>query len=440
MKPNYEELLGIVTHMPDYLVLVDHEIRYIWVNRLDPTLTWEDIQGRSVEEFLPPQEKKRIATAIRKCLENGTEEYYEALGYGQGQYETYYSCRVVPVPDDMNGNPRALIVTRDETNRRNAELKLAESEARFRKLVEASPSWIALLDENLNITYMNHTPADETGLSKDQVIGNFIGDTLSGHDREVRVDLIRQVAETQKPARYDSKSPDGLKQYSVDLVPIKEEILIITRDTSEQFREAQNRENMLKELDHRVKNTLGLVLAIANQTANRVEDLETFRQTFTGRIESMARAHESLAAAEWRGVHLQELFHRIAFPLVGPIKLNTEEKADPLLPSSSITPLSLVINELSTNAVKHGAASHPDGSFKITYRVKDKILTINWQELSPGIHEPDIQGNSFGLKLMQGLIEHDLGGSMHTSWGTETLCHEFSFSLSESPDHETENF
>jgi two-component sensor histidine kinase len=170
---------------------------------------------------------------------------------------------------------------------------------------------------------------------------------------------------------------------------------------------------MMRELDHRVKNTLAAVLGICEQTFASSPSTEEFCTAYRGRLLAMARTHESLAAAKWHGARLRELVtSTVGALLPGESGRLVVEGPDVLLPSTAALPIAVTLHELATNAVKYGAWSRPlkPGRIRISWTLDaNHTLHLEWQESDgPAVEPPTHSG--FGTHLVQGMISHELRG------------------------------
>lgn len=175
-------------------------------------------------------------------------------------------------------------------------------------------------------------------------------------------------------------------------------------------RQSEARQQRLSlELDHRVKNVLAEVAAIAEQTVSRSTDLAAFSSAFLGRVRSMARTHEALAACRWDGVPLRRVLATSLGPTAGDPRCALEGPDLVLTPRGSSS-LGLALHELATNALKYGALAIPAGRVAIAWRVEPgEVVGLTWREAGvSGVRAPRRIG--LGLTLVRGLIEHDLGG------------------------------
>lgn len=168
------------------------------------------------------------------------------------------------------------------------------------------------------------------------------------------------------------------------------------------------------ELDHRVKNVLAQVAALAEQSLQRSADMSSFAHAFLGRIRSMARTHEALASNRWDGVPLGEVVRTALGPTV-------DGRCSATGPTVVLSPrvsssLGLALHELGTNAVKHGALAGEDGCVDVTWSVEgDGRIDLEWRELG-GTEPPSRKSSGMGLSLVHGLIGHDLGGEVRIAF------------------------
>jgi two-component sensor histidine kinase len=155
---------------------------------------------------------------------------------------------------------------------------------------------------------------------------------------------------------------------------------------------------LIGELNHRVKNLLGVVSGIAHQTVRSSATLADFGPAFTGRLSSLARAHEVLTAGAWDKSSLRSLVDS----LVGDYSLCTDPPigvgGDELwLPPRHLLSISMVLHELLTNALKYGALASPDGRIALVWSADDDSVRFDWIETGlVGVSPPTRQG--FGSK------------------------------------------
>jgi two-component sensor histidine kinase len=170
---------------------------------------------------------------------------------------------------------------------------------------------------------------------------------------------------------------------------------------------------LLSELNHRVKNMLASVHAIAQQTLRTAKDPVAFADSFSGRLQSMSRMHSLLSSAGWEGADLREVIHDQLLPgAVDDRRVTTYGPPVQLEPQTAFH-MAMGLHELGTNSVKYGALSKPDGTVSISWIVSDDALRLDWRESGgPPITAP--MGRGFGTRLIEQTAKGQ-GGSARRS-------------------------
>ena len=133
------------------------------------------------------------------------------------------------------------------------------------------------------------------------------------------------------------------------------------RDIAAQVEAENTRQLLVLELNHRVKNTLASVQAIAQQTMRSTKEPDEFTRRFFGRIQSLARVHALLTDSTWRGADLRELIRdQLLHGPVDEARLTAWGPAVHLQPQMALH-LAVMLHELGTNSMKYGALSRPKG-------------------------------------------------------------------------------
>jgi len=188
--------------------------------------------------------------------------------------------------------------------------------------------------------------------------------------------------------------------------------LLITALVAERDQAIMQKEQLMRELDHRVKNTLATVLAVADQSRSSTVDVQSYIATFGARIRALARTHEALARSEWEGVKLGEVVDTVLAPYTTSNGMRaTSEGDDVLLSPRSSTPIAMALHELATNAAKYGAWSRGKGRVAVTWEDSGGDgLELVWRESGgPTVAVSPVAG--FGLQVIEGLVGHELHGS-----------------------------
>jgi PAS domain S-box-containing protein len=187
-------------------------------------------------------------------------------------------------------------------------------------------------------------------------------------------------------------------------------IIGVTQDITEVKAAETQRETLVAELDHRVKNVLASVQSLALQSARKAPSIDTFLKTFSGRLKAMASAHTLLTATRWRGAAIA---HIVNAELGGLAPGHTRwEGPDILLTARATNALTLALHELATNAVKFGALSTDQGRVDVHWALNDDGgFRLDWTEGGgPLVTTPSRVG--FGATLLDKVTGRELGGEV----------------------------
>ncbi|WP_269931290.1 sensor histidine kinase [Aminobacter sp. HY435] len=162
---------------------------------------------------------------------------------------------------------------------------------------------------------------------------------------------------------------------------------------------------LLRELNHRVKNTLSIVQALATQTVRHAREPREFLTAFTGRLRSLGLAHGLLSEHEWRGIGIRELAQTELAPFdEADARRISIVGQDALLTPDQALGLALVLHELASNALKYGSLSVSSGNVVVSWVIQgnrdDKRLVLDWTETGgPEVTPPKHHG--FGSILIR---------------------------------------
>lgn len=200
------------------------------------------------------------------------------------------------------------------------------------------------------------------------------------------------------------------------------------RDISER-RDAERRQTlMIGELNHRVKNSLGVVSGIAHQTARASASLADFTPAFLGRLQSLGRAHEILTAATWERASLTDLAEALLGTFCGREGQASIAGPDILLAPRQFLSISMILHELVTNAVKYGALSSPEGQIAVSWSVAGDRLALEWRETGAlPVTPPERIG--FGSRMIALSVKHELQGESASLWADRGLRFSLEFTV-----------
>jgi two-component sensor histidine kinase/CheY-like chemotaxis protein len=176
---------------------------------------------------------------------------------------------------------------------------------------------------------------------------------------------------------------------------------------------------LIGELNHRVKNTLATVQAIAAQGFRHARSRDEFRDAFTGRIQALARAHSLLSATTWERAGLRGLIaDQVAIGAISLDRLRLDGPEVDLPPELALR-FALVLHELTTNAHKYGALSNETGIVSMSWTLQGGRLDFAWSEHGgPPVTEPERKG--FGTTLVTGSLAGD-GAEIDVDYAPEGM-------------------
>jgi two-component sensor histidine kinase len=182
---------------------------------------------------------------------------------------------------------------------------------------------------------------------------------------------------------------------------------------------------LLRELNHRVKNTLAMIQSLARQTLKQKPHPTQFIDSFSGRLRTLSEAHALLADRDWSGIGLVELVRSQIEPYVLTSAEQLKLEGDDVeLPPDHALGLGLVLHELASNAFKYGALSLPAGQVSIAWTISaaaPRRLDLTWRESGgPKVSRPRTAG--FGTRLIERSLDKVLDSTVELDYAAEGLA------------------
>jgi PAS domain S-box-containing protein len=192
----------------------------------------------------------------------------------------------------------------------------------------------------------------------------------------------------------------------------------ISIDITERKRAEERLLLLAREVDHRAKNMLAVVLSILRLT--KAPTTREFIGAVEGRIQALAATHNLLSASRWEGANLRQIVDEEMAPYrTQADRVQMDGPPAMLLPSTAQA-VALALHELATNAAKYGALSTDGGRLRLNWRFGPEALELDWAETGgPTVAPPTSQG--FGLTIVRSSIEAQFRGGVHYDWRPEGL-------------------
>ena len=402
-------------------------------------LTFDNIRAA-----VHPDDRARMAAARKRTIETGEDYDIEYRTLKPDGSTGWIMIRGQLVRDDR-GNPVEWSgVSLDIGSLKRAEAALVESETRFKTFAQAMPNqvWSATPDGQLD--WFNDQVYSYSGLVFDDLKG-------SGWAQIVHPDDIGSASAGWSDAlsrggtyqtQFRLRRADGSWRWHLArALPIKDPAGVTMRwigtntDIDDQkatelaLKQAESQQQLLTaELEHRMKNTMAMVGAVANQTFRAAATKEEALASFTARLHALNQAHDILTKSNWTSAPMLAVVegalapHRTGegrFRIAGP---------DLQLTAKQGLSLALVLHELVTNATKYGALSVPTGMVDIKwdcpFSSDGPVLRFEWRESGgPAVTSPKRRG--FGSVLIERTLSADFGGTVEMDFNSTGLVCRF---------------
>ncbi|MBX3248853.1 MAG: PAS domain S-box protein [Myxococcales bacterium] len=427
-------------HTNLHIAYLDRELRFIRVNRAYASadgLAPEDFVGKGHFELYPNAENEAI---FRRVLETGEPHHERAKAFVYVHAEergvTYWDWSLVPVPDDEGEVSGLVLSLLDVTTRERSLRGLRESEQKFHALFEESPDAIFVIDAETLIpfeanesairffghaldTFMSRPVSTLDALRShaelEDVAARVFRDGRDLHETTVRLASgeLREVEVIARPVRLNSR--DGIQVVVRDLTQERSARQQVERSLAE-------KEVLLREVHHRVKNNLQLVSSLLYLQQSQLDDAAGRRafEEARRRILAMALIHQRLyRSGDFANLdlhaYLQELAEQIALAhdhASQSVALHVEV-ARVAVPVDVAVPCGLLVNELVSNAFAHAFEGRSSGSVRVFGSARGRTLELEISDDGIGLpNVPErVQGSTLGLRMVHALVQQ-LGATL----------------------------
>jgi two-component system, chemotaxis family, CheB/CheR fusion protein len=356
-------------------------------------------------------------------LKSSNEEYQSLNEELQSANEELETSR-----EELQSVNEELTTVNGELAHRVQELTRATSD--LKNFLESTQIATVFLDNDLKV--MNFTPAITQVLHLVETdVGRPIAHIKARIPIEDLYDDVRRVLRTLASAERELTAPDSGTRYIVRILPYRSidnfiaGVVITFIDVTAITRAEERQRLLLAELQHRVRNTLGVVRSIARRSAETSTNVEEYAAHLDGRLNAFARTQSMVTRDPEGGIDLEYL---VVEELLG----YRSREGDSLRVSGppirfhpkAAETFALAIHELATNAIKYGALSQPGGRLDVSWRVDDASdptqLIFDWRERGgPPVTAPQRRG--FGSELLERTLAFDLKGKTTLSFNGSGL-------------------
>jgi PAS domain S-box-containing protein len=324
---------------------------------------------------------------------------------------------VSAAPLQLGANRGVAVTFTDITSKVRAAAAEA-SERAAHSIIASANEAVVVCDVNGVVTHANAAVASIcSGNPVGRLFGEVIPLTLPDTTGLLQADDIIALASSGNSVQgIEAIAPDAprVKDLLLSAAPLRvgsDQVsgCVITMVDLSQRKAAEKQQLLLMgELDHRVKNTLALVLSICKRTASTEESVPAFQAAFSGRIQALAATHNLLADRSWSSISISEVISAELEPFLGMAqsRLSVTGVDALMLPRAAIA-LGLIIHELATNAVKYGSLSNGIGRVmvSVTKDADTPYLAVEWKEDGgPIVRQPTKRG--FGQTVITRSLQY----------------------------------
>ena len=289
---------------------------------------------------------------------------------------------------------------------------------RLNTVLESITDSFIAVDGEWTVTLVNKAAERFLGFSRDDVLGLNLWDAFPELRDSALAPALEAIMKDRTPrtVEMEPKRRPGTV-IEVRLSPKDGGgVAASFTDVTERKKAERHRELLLGELNHRVKNTMALVQATAQQTFRSAELPDTVRRTFDGRLAALAAAHDLLTRQSWESAMLRDIVTAALAPFGaledGRVSI---DGPDVRLNAQATVAVAMALHELATNAAKYGALSNDDGKIAIAWSQDDadagSRLRFEWTERGgPRVETPE--GRGFGSRLIERALAAELSGAV----------------------------
>jgi PAS domain S-box-containing protein len=407
----------------------------------------EEITGRSVGLLLPTDRRQELRQILRRVRREGRLRNFETVLVKKQGKKIDVSLTISTVNDAAGKAIGILSIARDVTKRKRMEAELRESEARFRMLADTAPVMVWMSEPESGCTFFNKRWIEFCGRPMEEELGDGWLRGVHPNDQARCKETYRAALHGRQPftMEYRLRRNDGVYRWVVDTgVPrVDDDGMLVgyigssidlteRKEMEDELRKTvKEKESLLREVHHRVKNNLQVISSLLNLQAASIKDpqiVQLFRECQV-RISSIALLHETLhRSSDLSHIKMGDYFRTLTRHLfrsygVDPQAIRLDVHVDDIeLDIDTGVTCGLIVDELVSNSLKHAFGRGAQGHIAIELRRnRDGSYTLTIADDGAGIPRDGVLNNpdSLGLELVTLLVEK-LEGSTEVESGRGT--------------------
>jgi two-component system CheB/CheR fusion protein len=416
-----------------------------WLGGAEAVFGWraQEIVGLHVEELFTPEDRANRVPAAELAAARTCDSAPDVRWHQRKNGERVFIEGKTLAMRAQDGTLLGFLkIGQDVTERRQSDEALRQSERRFRQFSDASADvlWIRNVD-SMQFEHVSAAFEHVYGVPIDSLHGNdFLrwAELIFPDDREAAIENLRLVASGcsfTHEFRIVRGNDDQLRWVRDSLFPLMDEygavwgVGGIGEDVTEARQSADRLRILNSELQHRTRNLIAVVRAVAHSTLEASKSLEDFNRRFVPRLDALSRVQGLLSRATGGNVDFESVV-RAELNAHGALDLGHDrvQLSGPpgigLLPNSVQTVV-LALHELATNALKYGALSQPEARLRVTWDTRSgrapgqERLHIEWHESGVSMPNGVAPGTGYGRELIEHALPYQLGAATRYELGKD---------------------
>jgi len=359
---------------------------------------------------------QNVLAGIHSVLDGTARSFSAEYPCHSATVERWFNMVVTPLKRAAGG---AVISHHNITKAVAAQEALRKNETNLKLITDSVPALIAYIDNDLTYQYVNKSFENWFGLSRESILGNKARDILGENVINELKDYLMRALNSEKvtlekrlhfkfgPARYVSIAfiPDlddkgkvaGFFAIVNDITRRHEE------EKSRIEHERKQKDTLVREIHHRIKNNLQSVVGLLRRESKKHKALRPYFEEAIGQVNAISLVHGIQGLSQLKQISIDKLLENIVQSIcevtnatIGALQCNAVE-AEVCITEEEAVPIALIVNELLTNAIKHGNQSNPGSD--ITLSLSGGNAGVIFQVQNAGKKLPE----SFDFKLNKGL-------------------------------------
>jgi PAS domain S-box-containing protein len=434
--------------------LADSEARFratfenaaVGIAHVAPDLTWlranealcrilgyraDELVTKSLQDISHPDDLAACLAQIERMRDGAIDSYQTDKRYLRKDGSIIWARKTVSCVRKSDGSIDYFVtVVEDISARKRAEEELCKSEERFRSSLLHSPLPVLLYDDREQILAVSQSWLEGSSYSREE-LGRIEDWTARAHGERSRevLEYVRQIISTE-PEEQSTElmirtkdDRERLWSFVGSALGTQSDgrrlFVCVAQDVTERKAHEEQVHLVMHEVNHRAKNMLSLVQAIARQTA--AGEPEDFVGRFSKRIHALAANQDLLVRNEWQGIDVEDLVRaQLAHfsDLVGSrIAVHGPQLR---LDAAAAQAVGLALHELATNAGKYGALSTDAGRVDLRWRLDGDVFAMSWTERNgPPVRRPERRG--FGSTVVDSMAKRTVGGEVQLVYAPSGL-------------------